>query len=177
MTKDKTQKSGPSVLAEETGNNLDNSQELSELKNKCEEYLSGWQRAKADYLNLKRETEERHETLAEFVQAGLIMEIIPIINNLKKALTFIPDDLKETAWAKGFCHIAKQFEDILKKLDIEEIKTVGEQFNPEFHEAVASEEKPDLDDQTIITELTPGYKMNDKVITPAKVTVNVRNKD
>jgi len=147
--------------------------ELEELKHKCEEYLNGWKRAKADYLNLKKETEEKQKDWADFIQAGLVLEILPIINNYKIALSHIPEGVKKEAWVEGFNHIYKQFIDLLNKLGITEIKTVGEKFNPEFHEAVSQEINEEKEDHLILKELSPGYKMNDKVITPAKVVVNV----
>lgn len=165
MTEDKVQK-------DEQTNSIN---ELEELKKKCEEYLNGWKRAKADYLNLKKETAEKQEDWADFIQAGLLLEILPIINNYKIALSHIPEEAKKEAWVEGFNHIYKQFIDLLNKLGITEIKTVGEKFNPEFHEAVSQEINEEAADQQILKELSPGYQMNDKVITPAKVVVNVKN--
>lgn len=153
---------------------INSTNELVELKTKCEEYLNGWKRAKADYLNLKKETEEKQKDWADFIQAGLLLEILPIINNYKIALSHIPKDAGKEAWVEGFNHIYKQFTDLLNKSGISEIKTIGEKFNPEFHEAVSQEVNEETEDQLILKELSPGYKMNDKVITPAKVVVNVK---
>ena len=149
--------------------------ELEELKKKCEEYLNGWKRAKADYLNLKKEISEKQKDWLDFIQAGLLLEILPLINNLKIALSHVPEEARKENWVIGFEHIYKQFVEFLKKLEIEEIKTVGEKFNPEFHEAISQEENTDVEDQIILKEIGPGYKMNEKVIVPAKVIVNVKN--
>lgn len=161
-------------------NDLNNQQnidpdELTELKNKCEEYLNGWKRAQADYQNLKREIEEKKKDWADFIQANMLMEILPIIDTYKIALTHVPDDVKKEAWYEGFGHIYKNFTEFIKKLGITEIKTQGEIFNPEFHEAVSQTSDETKEDHEIIKELTPGYKMNEKVLAPAKVIVNVKN--
>lgn len=157
-------------MSEETTQPNSN-EELEQLKAQCEEYLNGWKRAKADYANLKKESEEKQRLFLDFAKAGLIMEILPIYDNLKKALSSMPVD-QSNGWLEGFKAIKKQFEDFLKQNGIEEIKTVGEKFNPEFHDAVNREKKEGMETDIIITELTPGYLLKGKVLVPAKVVVS-----
>jgi len=147
--------------------------ELAALKTKCEEYLNGWKRAQADYQNLKKETLTKGQELTEFIQAGLIMEILPIINHYKIALSHLPAEVKGEKWAEGFSHIYQQFSELLRKLGIQWIKTVGEKFDPQFHEAVGQEKNSESADHEITKEISPGYLLNDKVIKPAKVIVNI----
>jgi molecular chaperone GrpE len=142
--------------------------ELEQVKKKAEEYLAGWQRAKADYLNLQKETEKRIQEVAAFTTANLIIELLPIYDNLKQALSHQP---KGSDWAKGIEQIKKQFDEFFKKLGIEPIKTVGERFNPEFHEAVSHEKKEGVESGVIFEEVSAGYKMGDKVVRVAKVKV------
>lgn len=145
-------------------------EELELSKKKEQEYLDGWKRAKADYLNLKRESEQRYQELIKFANAGLILEILPVLDNFKLATQHIPEEQKKAEWVIGIVHIKKQLEDTLKNLGIETIKTVGEKFNPEFHEAV---EKSESGKDGIITkEVRPGYILNGKVIQVAKVIVS-----
>ncbi|MBU1163943.1 nucleotide exchange factor GrpE [Patescibacteria group bacterium] len=145
--------------------------ELELHKQRCEENLDGWKRAKADYINFKKDSEKRFGEFAKFANAALIVEILPILDNFKESEKHLPKDLENNDWAKGVLHIKKQIEDILRSLGIEAIKTVGEKFNPEFHEAVESVEKKDEKSHQIIEEVRPGYKMHDKVIQVAKVKV------
>jgi len=123
-----------------------------ELAEKCREYLAGWQRAKADYENLKKETDRKFRDLAEFVTADLIMEILPIYDNLKLALAHSPAGAGGQEWLIGVSHIKKQFEDLLNKFKIKEIETVGSQFNPVYHEAVSYEDS-DKPEGEILKEL------------------------
>lgn len=161
--------------------------ELELERQKSEDYLNGWKRAKADYLNLKKEFEKRYSDLVQFANLNLILEILPILDNFKLASKHIPDDHKNMEWVIGMMHIKKQFENILKNLGVEEIKTEGEKFNPEFHEAVAEEKEirgevseKSIEDEKeedkikgiIIKEVRPGYTLNGKVIQAAKVIVN-----
>jgi len=145
--------------------------ELELAQKKSEEHLEGWKRAKADYLNFKKEIEKRQVELIQFANAALIAELLPIFDHFKLALQHVPDDQKNTDWVVGFFHIKKQFDDFLKDLGIEESKTVGEKFDPEFHEAVTHEEKEGFDTDTIFEEIKSGYTLHGKIITPAKVKV------
>ena len=150
---------------------INKQKKLSELETKCQEYLNGWKRAQADYENLKKETDKKVRDLVEYSQANMILEILPVYDHFKLALRHIPDNQRKEEWVKGILYIKKQFKDFLKSLDIVEIKTVGEEFNPELHEAVAREESKEADNQ-IIKEVKPGYKIKDQVLQPAQVIVS-----
>lgn len=148
-----------------------NADDLALAQKKADEYLEGWKRAKADYLNYKKETEKRQEELIQFANAALIAELLPIIDNFKLALRHLPADAAGTEWGVGMGHIKKQFDDFLKQLGIVEIKTVGEKFDHNVHEAVAHEVKKEFAADVIFDEVKPGYTLHGKVISPAKVKV------
>ncbi|MAF13817.1 MAG: nucleotide exchange factor GrpE [Parcubacteria group bacterium] len=145
--------------------------ELDQLKKKAEEYLNGWKRAKADYSNFKKDAEKRQQEIIQFANASLIAELLPVFNNFKIACQHVPNDEAGKDWVQGFEHIKKQFVDFLKNLGIEEIATVGQKFNPELHEAVASEKKEDFKTDIIFEEVSAGYTLQGKVVNPAKVKV------
>lgn len=145
--------------------------EVEKLKNLSEEYLNGWKRAKADYLNLKKDTEKQMAQNAQFAAAATILELLPIADHFKLAMDHIPESEKSKEWVKGITHIEKEFKDMLKKFGIETIETEGKEFNPELHEAVSREKKEGIAPNMIIKELTPGYKLFDKVLQHAKVHV------
>lgn len=146
-------------------------QELELAQKKAEEHLDGWRRAKADYLNLKKETESRQLELIQFANAALLAQFLPVYDHYKLACQHIPQEAKDQDWVVGFLHIKKQFDDFLKNLGIEEIKTVGEPFNPEFHEAVSHEKKEGFKTDVIFEEVKAGYTLHGKVISPARVKV------
>lgn len=168
--------------------------ELEACKKQAEEYLNGWKRAKADYLNLKKETETASAELAQFVAGGMLMKFLPVYDGLKRACkempstssgnnSLSPERAEESraggrsafggeGWSAGILNIKKQFEDVFKKFGVEEIKTVGEKFNPEFHEAVSRQKKEGVESDIILEEVGGGYTMNGKVILAAKVIVN-----
>lgn len=147
------------------------STEIEKLQTLSEEYLDGWKRAKADYLNLKKETEKKLEQSMQFAHAGIVIELLPIADHFKLAIDHIPEEEKQKDWVKGVQHINKEFKELLKKFGIEEVKSVGEKFDPELHEAVSREKVEGAVAGTILKELTPGYKLFDRVLQHAKVHV------
>lgn len=146
-------------------------QELAAAQKKAEEYLAGWKRAKADYINFKKETEKRQLEIIQFANAALIFELLPIADHFKQAIKKAPENLMNDEWVKGVLQIQRQTDDFLKKLGVEPIKTLGKKFNPEMHEAVGSEEKEGRDSGVIFEEVSGGYTLYGKVLKPAKVKV------
>jgi len=136
---------------------------------KCEEYKSGWQRALADYKNLQNETVKRRGEMSAFLKEEILQDFIPVYENFKKAFAM---DRKEgdEGWVQGIEYIKKQFGNILTNYGVEEIKTIGEKFDPNLHEAVGEEEGGEAG--VILKEVSGGYKMGEKVIMPAKVIVS-----
>ena len=152
--------------------NIDESKlEMAEIQKKAEEHLAGWQRARADYSNLKKDFAKREVEIVGFAKAMFMAEALPIYSHFKLALKHIPEDQRQLEWVKGIELIGKQFQDFLKRHKIEEIKTVGEKFDHNLHEAVAHEEKNGYEPETIFEEVSPGYLLDGKVIMPAKVKV------
>ncbi|MFA6536906.1 MAG: nucleotide exchange factor GrpE [Patescibacteria group bacterium] len=144
--------------------------ELTLTQQKCEEYLHGWKRAQADYQNLKKENDKERSEFIKYANANLLTEILPVYDNFKSAFRQIPENEKNSAWVIGFSYIKKQLADLLSTNGITEIKTVGEKFDHNLHEALEYRET-DGEDGIIIEELKAGYKLNEKVIQAAKVVV------
>jgi len=145
--------------------------ELEELKKKSEEYLNGWKRERADFLNYKKDEMERIGQLVKYANEEIILKILPILDNLCLAVQHVKDD--------GVVQIKKQLEDFLKKEGIEAIKTVGEKFDPNFMESVgaASPSEASLapsgrEGEIVSEEMQRGYTMHGKLIRPAKVKIS-----
>ncbi len=146
--------------------------ELEKMQKQNQEYLDGWKRAKADYLNLKRDSEKEKMEIVQFANAGLLIELFPIYDNLKTALKHIPEGQQKEAWAQGFQHILRQFKDFLSTLKVEEIATEGKQFDPLLHEAVGKEKREGIPSGQILDEQQSGFTLQGKVIRHAKVIVS-----
>lgn len=143
-----------------------------DCRRKCEEIEHKYKRALADYQNLLKQTAREKEEFAKFANEQLIMEILPVYNNLKVSLSHVGDDEKKNGWAEGIKHIVSQFKNILENIGVEEIKTAGEKFDPNTMEAVKQEETDDeKKDGIVVSELSAGYKLKGKVIRAARVAV------
>lgn len=142
-----------------------------DLEQKCDEYLAGWKRAQADYQNLQKEMEIRRKEYVEYANEDIIKDFLPILDNFKAAFRQIPDSEQNSAWVTGFSYIKKQLEGFLEARGLELIKTVGEAFDPEKHEAVEYIEDGKIDDNVVIEERRSGYVLNNKVVQVAKVVV------
>lgn len=139
-----------------------------------DEYKNLWQRALADYQNLKKETEARRGEWAQMSEQVILEEFIPVYDNFKKAFG-VKEQLtinnEQANWVKGIEHIKRQFWDILKAHNVEEIKTVGKMFDPKLHEAAGEESADGQSSGTILREVDGGYTMGGRVIKVAKVVI------
>ncbi len=147
-------------------------EELEECQKIKEEYLANWKRERADFLNYKKGETERMEEFLKYVNVNLILKILPILDNIYIAEKKIPEELKNNQWIEGFLKIKNQFEDFLKERGIEEIKSLGKKFDPNFHEAVETAETKGKESGIIVDEIKKGYKIKDKVLRPARVRVS-----
>lgn len=142
--------------------------EIEELKAELEQKNDLLLRTAAEFDNFKKRTEREKTTVAEFAKAGLIKQLLPILDNIDRASSAE----KETQdYIKGIEMIVKQFENITEKLGITEIAKAGDDFNPELHEAVMHFEDENLGENVIAEVLQKGYKIGDTVIRAAMVKV------
>ncbi len=145
--------------------------ELKKAQAQAKEYLAGWQRAKADYLNYRKRTEENRLELMKFCNTDLILQILPVIDNFDHALNSTPENLKGDKWVAGIIAIQDQLLGVLKENGVTEIETEGKKFDPNFHEAIEHVKNKQFKPGMIIEEVARGFKLNDKVIRAAKVKV------
>lgn len=145
--------------------------QVKKLEAQLQEHTDGWKRAKADYLNLKRQSEKEKAEIAQYAQGAVVIEFLPIYENLKRAIKHIPADQLDLEWVKGVAHIQRQFEEALKVMSITPIPTDGQPFDPNKHHAVSTVKKAGVASQTIIEELKTGFMVGDRVLEPAQVVV------
>ncbi len=149
--------------------NLENSEPV---KSEAEEYKANWQRALADYRNLQKETMAMRSQWAKMSEENILQNFIPVYEYLKLAINNEQLANDKNPWLEGVRHVIRQFAGVLKSYGVEEIKTVGEKFDPHWHEAIGEEEAEDREAGFILKEVESGYKMGDKVIKPARVIIS-----
>lgn len=159
---------------EDTQNTVTNEKENEKVENAptAEEYYAQLQRVMADFDNYRKRVTKEKDALYGIISAELITEFLPVLDTLEKsAATTVADDEKTKAWKDGIEMVCKQFEDVLKKLGAEEIKAVGEPFDPNLHDAVMHIEDETLGENIISKELKKGYKLKDRIIRHSMVVV------
>lgn len=135
------------------------------------DYENLYKRALADYQNLLKQTAKEKMEFAMFANEIMLKEILPVYDHLKMALEHHNGETTDQ-WLTGVKHVVKQFKDVLEKIGVVEIKTMGEKFDHNSMESVQNEETEDEKlDGRVAREMKAGYKLNGKVIEAAKVVV------
>ncbi|MBX4188085.1 MAG: nucleotide exchange factor GrpE [Candidatus Doudnabacteria bacterium] len=145
---------------------------LSEIKAQNKELMDNWKRTAADFENYKRRKESEGKELLEYSKEIIVMKMLPSLQSLEQVLKFAPTDEKYKDWLLGLKATIIQLEKTMEELGVVKIKTVGEQFDPNLHEAI---EEQKSDEDGILKEVQPGFMLNSKVIIPAKVVVGRKN--
>lgn len=142
--------------------------EGSQLLKERDEYLDGWQRARAELANYKREETKRFDEMMKFANNSLIRELIGVLDNFELAIASME---RQGEVEKGIYLIKGQLEDILKQYGLEKmIVEIGQQFDPSVHEAIVSVES-ELESGAIVEEVERGYYLGGKLIRPSRVKI------
>ena len=150
-------------------------EEIEKLKKDRDDYLAGWQRAKADFINHKKEEAQRFEEMIKFSNESLIRDLIGPIDSFDLGLAALE---KKGEVEKGIYMIKTQLEDVMRKYGLEKINVKpGDKFDPSVAESLGEEES-DAPPQTVAEEIEVGYRLNGKIIRPARVKLSKgQNKD
>ncbi len=147
-----------------------NLEEIAEqLAQEVAQLTEALQRERADASNVRRRADEDRAKMASFYKSAVIKELLPVIDNFERALQHTPAELAANDFVKGIEGIIKQFGTTLEKLGVQRIKTVGESFDPAFHEAVSAEGEGEH--EIVSEELQSGWLIGDEVIRHAMVRV------
>lgn len=147
--------------------------DAEELLQQVTELTDALQRERADAANVRRRAQEEKLKLGTFYKSLVVRELLPVIDNFERALKNTPMELVNNEYIKGVAGVVKQFEAVLTKLGVERIKTVGEAFNPNLHEAVSMEEG-DGTTEVVAEELQAGYILQEEVLRHAMVRVTLQ---
>jgi molecular chaperone GrpE len=149
-------------------------QELIEARAKAQEYLEGWQRGQADFVNYKKRLEQDKIDAVKYANAGLILKILPVLDDFERSIGHVPPSMSGEPWVGGINGIARKLENTLETVGLTRIKAQGEFFDPAVHEAAGS--APGAEG-LVVRELEKGYKLNDRVLRPARVMVGSGDDD
>jgi len=132
---------------------------------------AGWQRAVADFANFKRRTELEREATLGLANELLLLKVLAVADDFDRAMAAVPPELAGNGWVEGIGAIDRKLRQLLESEGVTPIQAVGQPFDPREHEAVVHEETSSAPDDTVLTELQRGYRLRDRVLRPALVSV------
>ena len=148
------------------------SKALAEAEEKAKTYLADAQRERADYQNLKKRTEQEKQEYQSWANAEVMRLLLPIVDDMERAFSMVDPEFEDSSWVEGFRIIQQNLQDILRAHGCTPLECIGQQFDPNFHEAIAYE---DGEEGTVISEHRKGYTMKDKLLRVSQVTVGNGN--
>lgn len=150
--------------------NTDAENQILQLTAQNSELVEALKRERADVINVRRHHDGQIASLKSHVKADVIEDLLPVIDNFERALDHVPKDLEGSDFVKGVQAVVKQFESTIGNIGVQRIRTVGEVFDPNLHEAVSMEDGEGVK-EIISEELQAGYQLGDTIIRHAMVRV------
>jgi len=135
------------------------------------ELTADLQRVQADFINFRRRSEEEKLRAIQAGKEQALLTLLPVLDNIERAITHEPADIKDHAWVKGVSSIALQLEAQLAAIGLRKIGVEGEPFDPNQHEAVSMDEDATGEHEVVAAVLQPGYQLGEQIIRPAMVKV------
>jgi molecular chaperone GrpE len=154
--------------------NHNNAQQQSDedLQLTIDELTMDLQRTRADFENYRKRVEAEKVSARENGQMSAILKLLPVVDNIERAIAYVPDDLKGNAWAQSVTKLVKNLESSLKSLNLQRIDAAaGAAFDPELHEAIQFDEEATGEKEVIAEELQSGYLLNGRPVRHAMVKV------
>jgi molecular chaperone GrpE len=146
-------------------------QKLEAEQLKTEEYLDMLRRTQADFVNYRRRASQEQGEGRTAAQIALLEQLLPVLDDLKRALEATPPELAHHPWVQGIRLVAKRLMTTLEQMGVQQFGRPGEKFNPRWHEAVMTEARPNMPEGSILHVTRPGYALGERVIRPAQVIV------
>jgi len=163
-----------SFTAEEVSEGAsDTGAEVKRLQDLADEYQGRALRAQADFDNFRRRTQKEKEELAQYATSKLVTELLSVLDNFERALVTTPSGPESEAFVKGVNMIFRQLDGVLKSEGLTAMETVGQPFNPEYHQAIMQVESEEYEEGIVTEEVQKGYLLKDKVLRPAMVKVSM----
>jgi len=146
-------------------------QQLTTEQQKVRECQDLLLRAQADFVNYRRRMSQEQVEGRSAAQSALLSQILPVLDDLERALEAAPPELATHPWAQGLFLVARRLTTLLNQLGVRQIGTPGESFDPRLHEAITTEARADVPEGTILQVSRPGYAQGERIIRPAQVSV------
>lgn len=147
-------------------------EEIQQLKKDVQENEEKYLRLYAEFENYKRRIQKENQTMKEYKAQDVLNDILPTIDNIERALKIDGEDEQFKSLKKGVEMVHESLLSALQNNGLEKIETEGQQFDPNFHQAVVQDDNPDFESGQITEELQSGYKLKERILRPSMVKVN-----
>lgn len=145
---------------------------VEDLNLRIDELTADLQRTRADFENYRKRVEQEKLNARMSGEANAVMKLLPVIDNIERAITHIPEDLVDNKWAQGIAGLTKNLDKSFESMNLKRIvATPGTPFDPEFHEAIQFDEDAEGEQEVIAEELQAGYTLASQPIRHAMVKV------
>lgn len=175
-TKEKTEDVGavshasPEEKTEEVEASAASPEEKTE-EEKLKEWEDKYKRLLAEFDNFRKRSEKEAREMCDIGASVVLVKMLPILDNLERAVSTIPEELKGNAFAEGIDKIYKQFLKTLEDMDVKPIEALGKAFDPNYHNAVMTDEESEAEVDTVTEELQKGYTYKNQVLRHSMVKV------
>ena len=146
-------------------------EDVSDLSQEIGHYKSIAQRAQADLVNYRNRATQEIEETKRIVQFGLLSRFISVVDDLERAMENLPEEA-QNEWSEGVALVLRNLEKILELEGVVQIESLGKPFDPKEHEALLYEENTEIEDGLIVNVIQRGYRLNERIIRPARVVVS-----
>lgn len=145
--------------------------ELAQAQAQAQDYLDQVRRTAAEFANYRKRQERDQGEFIKQANAGLILKLLPILDDLALAFEHVPSEAVGSQWVEGFALIQRKLLSLLEQEGVTPIAAVGQPFDPALHEAVTHEESEQVPSGHVIAEVRTGYRLGERVLRPAMVRV------
>lgn len=149
---------------------------LAEAEARAAEYLDGWQRARAEFANYRRRQEQQRKQMNVTAKANVLMHLLPVMDDLKRALEAVPEEIEDNPWVSGVEQVQRKWQGALEREGLCALPvTAGDTFDPNIHEALTHEPSDEVEAGKVIEVVQPGYQVDGVILRPALVRVSSGN--
>lgn len=138
---------------------------------RAEEYLQIAKRAQADLINYRRRADQEKDEIRLAARIDSVMAMLPALDDFDRAIAIIPAEARELPWVQGILLIERNLRGQVDRVGLERIEALGKPFDPWEHEAIMTDESGRQEDDTVTAVIRPGYRLGNRVVRPAQVTV------
>lgn len=160
------------AAAEAVAADHENNDRLAAVQTERDQYFDNWKRSQAEFDNIRKRMQREFEQAAKYESLAVIRDVLPGLDNLRRALEAANKNGKLEDLTKGVEMTLKQFESILEKHNAKPIAGTGNPFDPNLHEAITQMPSAEHPPMTVLMEVERGYVLHDRVVRPSKVIVS-----